>query len=134
MADLYRARLALNAEREKLRLHLCSQYPGGPDGYKLVAPRCVRVRGLQRRQEASRRSRNNNTPNTEHLELLRGQLRHMRRVAIDLKEQVDRVIHSSASSEQNAVTAETSGPHIVPLIGALKDRMKVMPMFIFNAS
>lgn len=50
MAELRRLRNLQNAERERLRQEVCSQYPGGPDGYRIVPARCVRLQGTSRRQ------------------------------------------------------------------------------------
>ena len=83
MSDMYQARLALERERERLRLDLCSHYPEGPDGYKLVAPRCVKYRHNDERR-ARRPQRVNQT--TEYINKLREQRRQLKNILGGLRD------------------------------------------------
>lgn len=133
MSDYFLAKEAFEKERDKLHKTLCSKCPGGPDGYKLLEPRCVKIRQPKKEGETSQRSRKSRyTP--EYRKLLKDQVPQFVDIVNAHQQTVNEILQMHSSEDSVNTSAVTPSEEDVFLSLLHQKWLSFAPVFIVYAT
>lgn len=137
--DVRRAEINLERIKEKEKRKLCGTYPGGPEGYRYIPARCVRINPpdeQRRRKKSSRRKEEEDSPDLDRIP--KNELRLLRRQHVPLVNRINE-LHERVQRRQQQTHIQRPQNEIElfadrEAASFYQDLLTYQPLFILNCT